>query len=168
MYDPTPGENTAAWRAWLHEQTRRPDTTREDIERAAPAASNLAPAREPQWLTTNRPAAVPDSPAFRTDGNGDYISRSIGPTDLSPIHLIATAARRLIHAGHDLPLPDDFDTDMLDQIARTTGEYGTDVRVTARQARELVEIGARLPEADLEPREINALVWLAAFIGYGP
>ena len=82
-------------------------------------------------------------------GDG-YVSYSGSPFALSPVYVVAAAARRLISAGHQIALPVGYDTDTLDQIAHLTGGYGKQVKMSHRQGGEIAEIARALechPEA---------------------
>lgn len=78
------------------------------------------------------------------DNDGRYISRCVDNFSLSPIYVVASAARRLIREGVQVDLPDGYTADVLAEIVWLTGVYGQPVTVTERQAQEIAEIARTL------------------------
>lgn len=91
-----------------------------------------------------------------------YVTRS-EPFDLSPLYVVAVAARRLLKDGWQVELPADYDLDTLHRIAWLTGEYGVRVNVSARQADEVNQIACTLEQQHqdvLTPAEREAIALL--------
>lgn len=78
------------------------------------------------------------------DGHGAYASCSEGPNNMSPVYVIAAAARRLTAEGHHVDLPAGYDADVLHRIVWITGDYGKHVPVSARQVDEVDQIARSL------------------------
>jgi len=64
--------------------------------------------------------------------------------DSNPVYETVAAARKLMRAGVDVPLPDGYTEDVLDTVAWNTGHLDRSVRVDARQLREIKQIARTL------------------------
>lgn len=80
------------------------------------------------------------------NGEGGYTSRSGGGLSPSSVYTTVTTARKLLQGGVEVELPEGWSQDDLDRIAWIAGTVGEDVKLTARQAREV----ARLANTILE------------------
>lgn len=111
---------------------------------------------------------------FRPDGDGAFVSHAVDHLTRSPVYVIASIARMVVEAGEPVELPEGYDAEALDRIVWTTGHYGRDVRVTARQAYEMAAIGRqlldrfgdRLTEGDRA--DVMRLVWTVDQRGTAP
>lgn len=78
--------------------------------------------------------------SFGKSGGG-FRSKS-EPGYPSPIYVVARAAAAHIEQGGQIPLPDGYTPEVLDNVKWISGAYGQPFNVSGRQAEEMAELGA--------------------------
>lgn len=72
-----------------------------------------------------------------------FLSRS-NRWDVSPVFMVATTAANILNSGGQVELPEGYDLESLSSITWLTGQCDVDVRVSPRQADEVLAIAREL------------------------